>query len=104
MQAYDRFVDVIVEGRDLSEQVVRDLADGRLYSGENALTLGLIDGYANLYGTIERAAEIADIDDYEIDLMNDEDVYYSYQAQGNILIDLLTSSGLTGGRAYLLYV
>jgi len=103
-QMFDRFIDTIVEGRNLSEEFVRSISDGRIYTGENALTMGLIDGYANLYGTIEHAAEYANITGYDIDYLNEEDVYYTYQAQGNIFIDLITSSGLTGGRAYLLYV
>lgn len=42
-ESYQRFVDVVVEGRGLSEEAVRKLADGRIYSGQQAKNLGLID-------------------------------------------------------------
>ncbi len=54
-QAYDQFVEVIVEGRDLPEEEVREIADGRIYSGLQAESLGLVDEL----GDLDRAAEIA---------------------------------------------
>ena len=42
-ESYDRFVAVIVKGRNMSEEEVRKLADGRTYSGTQAQKLGLID-------------------------------------------------------------
>jgi protease-4 len=42
-EGYDQFVQVIVEGRGLPEEEVRELADGRVYSGQQAETLGLVD-------------------------------------------------------------
>ena len=54
-EGYDRFVEVIVEGRNLPEEEVRDLADGRVYSGLQAESLGLVDEL----GDLERAAEIS---------------------------------------------
>jgi protease-4 len=104
MQMFDRFVDTIVQGRNLSEDYVHEISDGRIYTGENALNMGLIDGYANLYGTIEHAAELGGVTDYDIEMMNDEDVYYTYQANSELITGIITSSGLTGGRAYLLYI
>ncbi len=40
---YERFVSEIIVGRDMSRDQVLDLADGRIYSGAQAKTLGLID-------------------------------------------------------------
>ncbi|MBH0229680.1 signal peptide peptidase SppA [Halobacillus yeomjeoni] len=42
-ESYEQFVDVIVEGRELPEEKVYDLADGRIYSGSQAVENGLID-------------------------------------------------------------
>lgn len=42
-ESYQQFVDIIAEGRDMSESRVRELADGRIYSGSQALDNGLID-------------------------------------------------------------
>jgi len=42
-QMYDRFVKVVSEGRGLDEATVRKLADGRIYSSQDALDNKLID-------------------------------------------------------------
>lgn len=41
--SYQQFIDVIVQGRDMSEDRVRELADGRIYSGKQAVENGLVD-------------------------------------------------------------
>lgn len=43
-EIYDRFVGIVAEGRDMSEDAVRALADGRIYSAQQSLDNGLIDG------------------------------------------------------------
>ncbi|MDX6380461.1 MAG: protease [Rubrobacteraceae bacterium] len=54
-ESYDGFVKVIVEGRGLPEDQVRKLADGRVYSGLQAKSLGLVDEL----GDLDRAAELS---------------------------------------------
>ncbi|MBI5974240.1 signal peptide peptidase SppA [Staphylococcus canis] len=41
--SYDRFVEIVSDGRHMSESKVRQLADGRLYSANQAKSNGLID-------------------------------------------------------------
>lgn len=41
--SYDRFVKIVAEGRGMDEKVVREIADGRIYDGSQALENGLID-------------------------------------------------------------
>ncbi len=55
-QDYDQFVEVIVEGREMPEETVRELADGRIYSGRQAESLGLVDDL----GDLERAADVSE--------------------------------------------
>lgn len=52
---YDEFVEVIVEGRDLTQKRVREIADGRVYSAKQAKELGLVDEL----GDLEKAASIS---------------------------------------------
>ncbi|MBS1018753.1 signal peptide peptidase SppA [Gluconobacter cerinus] len=40
---FDQFVAMVVKGRHMPEDKVRSLADGRAYTGRQALSLGLID-------------------------------------------------------------
>ena len=44
MDAYDHFVRLIVDRRKMTDEQVRKLADGRVYTGNQALKLNLIDG------------------------------------------------------------
>lgn len=57
-EMYDDFVQVIVDGRDLSESRVREIGDGRLYTGRQAVDIGLVD-------------EIGTFDDVVDHMMND---------------------------------
>lgn len=43
LESYNRFVDLIVKGRKMDREKVLSLADGRIYSAEQALKYGLID-------------------------------------------------------------
>ncbi len=62
METYQRFVDEVALGRDLSVSEVKDLADGRIYTGSKAMELGLVDKTGNLYDAIDMAAELGNIE------------------------------------------
>jgi len=55
---YNRFVDTVAAGREtLSRDKVAALADGRVYSGRQALELGLVDRLADVDEAIDLAKE-----------------------------------------------
>jgi protease-4 len=56
---YTQFVDAVTENRPLSDDEARALADGRIYSGEQAADLELLDGLATLSEVIDIAGELA---------------------------------------------
>lgn len=66
-QMYDQFVQVVAEGRGLSEEKVRTLATGQLYTGEQALDLGLVDELGGLITAIDLAASLAGIEEPEVE-------------------------------------
>jgi protease-4 len=43
MDMYDQFVGMVATGRHMTPERVRELADGRAYTGRQALALGLVD-------------------------------------------------------------
>lgn len=45
-EAYDQFVDIVAEGRNMKRKRVVDLADGRIYTAKQAKANGLIDEIA----------------------------------------------------------
>lgn len=53
-ECYDKFVNIVAEGRGMSEEQVRKLADGRTYTAQQALDHGLVDGIA-LYDDVKSA-------------------------------------------------
>jgi protease IV len=60
---YNQFVRVVAEGRRMREEQVRALADGRVYSGEHARELGLVDQVGYLGDAIEAARNLAQVED-----------------------------------------
>lgn len=64
--SYDQFVAVIVEGRDLSESRVRELGDGRTYTGDQAADNGLVDELGGIETAAAEARGLADIEQAEV--------------------------------------
>jgi protease-4 len=54
---HSQFINAVAKGRDMDEKRVRELADGRIYSGEQALAAGLVDVLGGLEDAINLAAE-----------------------------------------------
>jgi len=61
-EIYDGFVQVVVQGRGLAEEQVREIADGSVYTGRRALDLGLIDALGYEDDAIAKAAELGGIE------------------------------------------
>ncbi len=58
---YGQFVSAVAKGRRMPEAKVREIADGRVYSGEQAKELGLVDLLGNMEDAIDLAAKRAGI-------------------------------------------
>jgi protease-4 len=56
---YELFLDRVAEGRKLERSRVEEIAQGRVWSGERALELGLVDELGGLGEAIEYAAQKA---------------------------------------------
>ncbi len=61
-QVHEQFVRAVEKSRDLSHDQVLKIADGMIFSGEKAVSLGLIDRIGTLKNAIELAAEEAGIE------------------------------------------
>jgi protease-4 len=69
---YDQFVTLVAEGRDSTPEDVHSIAQGQVWSGNQALENGLIDELGDLNAAIEVAADLANLDDYRIDYIRKE--------------------------------
>ncbi len=63
---HEQFVQRVAEGRHLPLQRVRELADGRVYTGLEAKELGLVDEVGYLEDALERALEMACLKDARV--------------------------------------
>ncbi len=59
---HGQFVKSVAENRAIPEEKVRKLADGRIFSGEQAKQAGLIDELGNFTDAVILAAKMADLD------------------------------------------
>jgi len=64
---YEQFVNVVAQGRGLSQEKVRNLATGQLYSGVEAKELGLVDELGGLDTAIDLAAELVGVTTPEVE-------------------------------------
>ncbi|PWB68377.1 signal peptide peptidase SppA [candidate division GN15 bacterium] len=58
---YEQFVAAVAEGRDLSEEEVRKFADGSVFTGRQALDLGLVDSLGGLHEAVQLAADLGNV-------------------------------------------
>ena len=58
---YEGFVQTVAEGRKMDINTVRALADGRIYTGNQAKAVGLVDDLGNMYDAIDAVAKAANI-------------------------------------------
>ncbi|MAV61631.1 MAG: signal peptide peptidase SppA [Gammaproteobacteria bacterium] len=63
---YDKFVSKVAENRDMPYKEILSIAGGRIWSGEKAVQLGLVDKIGDLDNAIESAANFAELDNYKI--------------------------------------
>lgn len=58
---HEQFIKAVSEGRNMHFDDVKELADGRIFTGKQALTAGLVDELGNLEDAINVAAKLAGI-------------------------------------------
>ena len=64
---YERFLTVVQEGRGtLTAEQIRKLADGRIYAGEQAKTLGLVDGIGYVDDAVDLAKKAAGLSEARV--------------------------------------
>jgi protease IV len=64
--SYEGFVKVISEGRNMTPEQVKQIADGRIYDGRQAKELNLIDGFGYLEDVIEQMMEQEKLKDAKV--------------------------------------
>lgn len=104
---YQTFLTRVAEGRNISMERADSLAQGRVWSGSEALKIGLVDQLGGLEDAIEEAANLAEISSYSIRR------YPRYKSNFEMLMEDLSGTktrvkedvlkGELGSEAYNLY-
>ena len=63
---YDRFIHLVARGRDMTPEAVDEIGQGRVWLGQQAIEIGLVDQLGGLADAVEAAAELADLEQYGI--------------------------------------
>ena len=65
-RVYQDFVDIVANGRDMEWDSVDAIAGGKVWSGEDASEIGLVDKLGSLEDAVAAAAAFAEVDDYDV--------------------------------------
>ena len=63
-QGYELFTGRVAQGRGMAQDSVKAIAEGRVWTGEQALKIGLVDQLGNLDDAVKAAAKIAKVEKY----------------------------------------
>ena len=82
-RGYDLFLSRCAEGRGKTKEEIDAIGQGRVWTGRQALNLGLVDALGGIDVAIKAAAELAEIENYSIN---------EYPAKKDLFLSILESS------------
>ena len=72
LKVYEDFLNVVSNGRKIDKEKLKELAEGRVWTGTEAVKNGLADEIGGLYSTIYAITDDNNIDDYTVVLAKDK--------------------------------
>ena len=63
---YYTFKKRVSEGRNLSDTIVENISQGRVWTGKQAFEIGLVDSIGGLQETIDAASKLVGIENYNV--------------------------------------
>ena len=100
-EIYDNFVQVVVKGRSLSEEQVRELATGEVMTGQRGVECGLVDRLGDFTDALDAAAREAGIRRPRTRFLQPRRTL-SQRLMGRTSSEAATVSALAGGLQRLL--
>lgn len=76
-QGYDTFVTRCADGRHMTKEAIEKIAEGRVWTGEAAKKLGLVDELGGIDKALEIAVKKADIENYTVISYPDKKDFFS---------------------------
>lgn len=71
-RGYHDFISLVANERDMTLEQVDHIAQGRVWSGKKALTLGLVDELGDIDQAVSKAAELAKLDKFDSRVIEQE--------------------------------
>lgn len=65
-RGYDLFTKRCAEGRDMTQDAIKAVGEGRVWLGKDAVNIGLVDELGNINSAIEKAAQLAELEAYQL--------------------------------------
>ena len=72
LKVYEDFLNVVSKGRRIDKEKLKTIAEGRIWTGDEAIKIGLADEIGGLNETIYALAEDNDMDEYAIVVAKDK--------------------------------
>ncbi len=103
-ELHQQFVSDAARARDIAEPTMAEIADGRIYTGQTALDLNLIDRTGNLDDAVVWAAELAEIDQEPVPVYpRDNPISVLRKMTRTLLKDLDISGTITDNLRYIIH-
>ena len=71
-RGYHEFISLVAQERNMTLEQVDNIAQGRVWTGKRALTLGLVDELGDMNTALSKAAELANMDKFDVKLIEQE--------------------------------
>ncbi|MGZ3757275.1 MAG: signal peptide peptidase SppA [Mucilaginibacter sp.] len=71
-RGYDDFTKAVAEGRHKTQAYINSIGQGRVWTGEQALSRGLVDRLGNINDAIKSAAKKANLKDYKLEALPEQ--------------------------------
>ncbi len=104
---HNQFINDVAAGREMEVSAVREIADGRIFSGKTALDFGLADQLGNLEDAVELAGRLGGIKGKIVSVYPPQDMKFSLIEflTGKTAVELIrrfsaSQQGLSGGYLY----
>lgn len=66
---YDEFITKVAEGRHMDKNMIDSIGQGRVWTGMDALRIGLVDRLGSLQDAIDAAARMAKLKEYQLKIL-----------------------------------
>ena len=70
--AYEYFLEVVSNGRNLDKDFTKTISEGKIWTSKEAKANGLIDEIGSQRNSLNRLAQLAKLNDYNFDLIEEE--------------------------------